>query len=164
MKIVLASTSAVKIDACRKAFGAAAEITGVKVASGVNEQPINDETVQGAFNRIAAARVVMPGADIYVSIENGIFEENGKYIDRPVITVAKGAGTPEVIYGDGVEFPAVAVDEARKRGFDTWTAGKVMQEQGIVKQHDDPHLDLSGKSRAEYLVDALKKAAAKLAL
>jgi non-canonical (house-cleaning) NTP pyrophosphatase len=164
MKIVLASTSAVKIDACRKAFGAAADITGVKVPSCVNEQPMDTETLQGAFNRIAAARAAMPGADVYVSIENGIFEENGKYIDRPVIAVAKGAGAPEVTYGDGVEFPAASVEETRKRGFDTWTVGKVMQEQGIVAQHDDPHLTLSGKSRADYLAEAVVKAAAKLSL
>lgn len=164
MKVVVASTSAVKIDACRKAFGAAAGIVGVKVQSGVNEQPMNDETVQGAFNRIAAARAAMPGADVYVSIENGIFEENGKYIDRPVIAVARGTGTPEVTYGEGVEFPAASVEETRKRGFDTWTVGKIMQEQGIVTQHDDPHGDLSGKPRAVYLADAVKSAAKKLSI
>src|SRR5262245_40109358 len=126
MKIVLASTSAVKLDACRAAFGEAAEIVTVKAPSGVNEQPMNDETVTGAFNRIAAAQKLSPGADLYVSIENGIFEESGHFIDRPVIVAARGTGAPEVTYGEGVEFPKDSVEEARKRGFDTWTVGKIM--------------------------------------
>jgi non-canonical (house-cleaning) NTP pyrophosphatase len=162
MKIVLASTSAVKLEACRAAFGDAAEIVTVKAPSGVNEQPMDDETVTGAFNRIAAAKTMAPGADLYVSIENGIFDEKGHFIDRPVVVVSRGSGDPQVTYGDGVEFPKDSVDEARRRGLDKWTVGKVMAEQGIVKQHDDPHLSLSGKSRTEYLRATVKAAAAKV--
>lgn len=162
MKIVLASTSAVKLEALRAAFGASAEIVTLKAPSGVNEQPLNAETLTGAFNRIGAAREAVPDADLYVSIENGIFEEEGRFIDKPVVTVAKAQGAPEVTYGEGVEFPRGSVEEARRRGFDQWTVGKVMQEQGLVRQHDDPHLDLSGKSRAEYIRDAVVAAAKKL--
>jgi non-canonical (house-cleaning) NTP pyrophosphatase len=162
MKIVLASTSAVKLAACRAAFGDAAEIVTVKAASGVNEQPVGGETLTGAFNRISAAKAAIPGADLYVSIENGIFEEEGRYIDRPVVTVSTAKGAPQVTYGEGVEFPKDSVEEAGRRGFGIWTVGKVMQEQGLVRQHDDPHLDLSGKSRAVYLADAVKAAAGRL--
>jgi hypothetical protein len=52
--------------------------------------------------------------------------------------------------------------EAKRRGFDTWTVGKVMEEQGLIRQHDDPHLDLSGTSRAVYLADAVRVAAARV--
>ena len=162
MKIVLASPSAVKLEACRAAFGDDAEIVTVKAPSGVNEQPMNGETVTGAFNRIAAAKQMAPGADLYVSIENGVFEEDGHCIDRPVVVVSRGQGDPQVTYGDGVEFPKESVDEARRRGFDKWTVGKIMEEQGIVRQHDDPHLSLSGKSRAEYLRATVRAAAAKV--
>jgi non-canonical (house-cleaning) NTP pyrophosphatase len=162
MKIVLASTSAVKVEACRAAFGEEAEIVTVKAPSGVNEQPVNDETVAGAFNRIAAAKEMSPGADLYVSIENGIFDEDGHFVDRPVVVVSREKGEAEVTFGDGVEFPKDSVDEARRRGFDKWTVGKVMAEQGVVKQHDDPHLSLSGKPRAEYLRATVKAAARKV--
>ncbi len=158
MKVVLASTSAVKLEACRAAFGLEAEIITVKAPSGVNEQPLNDETLTGAFNRIAAAKQLAPGADVYVSIENGIFEEEGRYIDRPVIVVARGACENHITYGEGVEFPKGSVEETRRRGFDTCTVGRVMQEQGLVRQHDDPHRDLGGKSRAEYITAAMRKA------
>ena len=54
------------------------------------------------------------------------------------------------------------MEEARSRGFDTWTVGRVMQEKGIVKKHDDPHLDLSGRSRVEYMDEAVQRAARSL--
>jgi non-canonical (house-cleaning) NTP pyrophosphatase len=157
VKIVLASTSAV-----RAAFGDAADIVTIKAPSGVNEQPMNSETVTGAFNRIAIAKAQVPGADLYVSIENGIFDEQGHCIDRPVVVVSREMGDAQVTYGEGVEFPKDSVDETRRRGFDKWTVGKVMEEQGIVKKHDDPHLSLSGKSRVEYLRATVKAAAAKV--
>jgi 3'(2'), 5'-bisphosphate nucleotidase len=161
-KIVLASTSPVKIEAVRQAFGAATEIIAVKVPSGVSDQPMNEETLTGAFNRLARAQEQVPDADLYVAIENGIFEEKGRYIDRPAIAMATRDGAPQVTLGEGVEFPDAAVNEARRRGFATCTPGQVMQEQGIVKDHTDPHKDLTGKSRAEYLKETVKKAAATL--
>lgn len=164
MKIVLASTSAVKISACNKAFAGMTgiNIVTVKVPSGIAAQPMSDETLRGAFNRIENARIAIPNADLYVSIENGIFEENGDYVDRAVVVIAKKNGMPKITYSDGVIFPRKCVEEARNRGFDTWTVGKVMQEQGVVSQHDDPHKDLSGKSRIEYINDAMRSAVSAL--
>lgn len=164
MKIVLASTSAVKIAACRAAFGEAHEIVPVKVSSGVAEQPMNQETLTGAFNRIRGARAAVPGADIYISIENGVFEEDRKYIDRAVVTLAVGDAKPQTFYSDGVEFPADCVEIARARGFNEWTVGKIMEERGVVAKHDDPHATLSGKSRTAYINDVLKAAVGSLKL
>ncbi len=158
MRIVLASTSAVKLSACREAFGNAVEIIAVKAKSGVSEQPMNAETLSGAFNRLRDAQQQVPDADIYISVENGIFEENGRFIDRPVIAIARKGVAPAATFGEGVEFPKASVEEARLRGFDKWTVGQVMQETGVVKQHDDPHLDIAGKSRKNFLVDAIKAA------
>lgn len=166
MKIVLASTSAVKVNACKKAFAgiADAEIVTIKASSGIADQPVGDETLQGALNRIAFARASVPDADLYVSIENGIFEERGGYVDRAVVVIAKENETPSVTKSDGVTFPRESVEEARKRGFDTWTVGKIMEEQGIVTQHDDPHKDLSGRSRIAYIDDAMREAVLALEL
>ena len=166
MKIVLASTSPVKVNACKKAFAdiAGAEIIPVKAASGVAEQPLNDETLTGAFNRIRAVQRQITDADLYVSIENGLFEENGSFIDRAVVVIAAKGRPPAIAFSEGVEFPKASVEETRKRGFDKWTAGKVMQEQGIIRQHDDPHADLGGKSRAAYIDDAMRAAVSALKL
>ena len=158
MRIVLASTSTVKLSACREAFGNAADIIVVKASSGISEQPMNTETLTGAFNRLRDAKRQVPDADLYISVENGIFEENGKFIDRPVIVISRNRDAPETTFGEGVEFPKECVEETRARGFDKWTVGKIMQEKGLVKEHDDPHLDLAGKSRKSLLVAAIKQA------
>lgn len=159
MKIALASKSELKLQACRRAFAhvADAEFVAVAVNSGVNEQPLNGETIQGAFNRVCALRGQVQDADAYVSIENGLFQEGGKFIDRPVVMIENARGQGLTMWGAGVAFPTEYVLEAQSRGFDQWTVGKVMQEAGIIKQHDDPHIDLSGRSRAAYIDDVLNR-------
>lgn len=152
-KIVLASTSALKIEACRRAFPGF-EIVPLKVPSGVNEQPIGDETLRGAVNRIDAARAAAPSADYYMAIENGLFQEGSAYVDRAVVMVESAEGIRCCTTSDGVAFPTEYVDEARRRGFDKWTVGRVMEEKGVVQKHDDPHKCLSGRSRVEYLDEA----------
>ncbi len=108
---------------------------------------------------LLSARQEAPDADSWVSIENGIFEENGHYIDRAVVAVMNRDGQISISYSDGVEFPVDALEETRKRGFDKWTVGKIMQEMGLVKDHADPHADLPPyKPRAAYLAEALGKA------
>lgn len=158
LKIVLASTSAVKLDACRRAFGPEVDIVTVKVPSGVSEQPMDQETLQGAHNRIAAARVEVPGADFYVAIESGVFDEGTAFVDRALVVLEHQTGLRYHTVSDGVIFPDAAVEEARRRGLDKWTVGKVMAEQGTVVSHDDPHLTLAGRSRAEYLYEAVRRA------
>ena len=111
-----------------------------------------------ARNRLDHAKKLSPGADYYVSIENGLFEEKGLYIDRAVVTVMDGKDRVKTMYSDGVEFPKDSVEETRRRGFDKWTVGKVMQEQGVVREHNDPHLTLSKKSRAAYIDETVQKA------
>lgn len=161
MKIVLASTSAIKIAACQQAFPGA-EIVPVKVPSGVNEQPMDLETLQGAHNRLAAAREVVPDADFYVAIENGVFDEGSAYVDRALVVVEHREGLRYNTTSEGVVFPDAAVDEARRRGLETWTVGKVMQEMGIVEKHDDPHLSPSGRSRSDLIAAAVLNAARSL--
>lgn len=165
MKVVLASTSELKEQACRAVFAKVSgfELQTVKVPSGVSEQPFNEETRQGAFNRMAAACVAVPGADLYIGIENGIFEEKGRYIDRAVVVLTDMKGKDVFALSAGVEFPADCVEEAQRRGFDKVTVGQVMAEKGIVRHHDDPHADLSSHNRAYYLRQGLRRALKTLA-
>jgi len=159
MKLVLGSKSAVKVQAAEAAladFSANVELVPVKASSGAPEQPVGAETSQGAKNRMASAQELCPDGDFFLAIENGIFEEHGKWVDRAVVTCQSADGQQYFIaHSDGVEFPAQAVEATRQRGFQEWTVGKVMAEMGIVQQHDDPHLELAGKSRAAYLQEAI---------
>lgn len=78
MNIVVASRNPVKIDAVRQAFAsqfssATLNLIPIDVESGVNDQPASDqETRQGARNRVEEARRVQPDADYWVGLEGGI--------------------------------------------------------------------------------------------
>ncbi|MCG3760201.1 non-canonical purine NTP phosphatase [Vibrio cincinnatiensis] len=79
--VIVASLNPAKINAVKSAFhdvfpDQAFHFQGVSVASGVSPQPMNDnETKQGARNRVSNAEQAIPDADYYVSLEAGI--ENG---------------------------------------------------------------------------------------
>ncbi len=77
MKLVVASKNPVKVQASKKAFEdvfkTQIELIGLDVASGVSDQPKSDkESLQGAANRLEAARQEITDADYYVAIEAGI--------------------------------------------------------------------------------------------
>ena len=160
--LVLTSRSAVKIAAVEQALADLGwnkvAIIALKAASGVNEQPLGEETLRGADNRIRSAKQTYPDADIFVSIENGLFLEGDDYVDRAVVVVEDAKGQRLVTYSEGVVFPTVYVLEAQRRGFATTTVGQVMAEYGVVEHHDDPHLTLAKKSRTAFLVETTRTA------
>ncbi|PIT93904.1 inosine/xanthosine triphosphatase [Candidatus Falkowbacteria bacterium CG10_big_fil_rev_8_21_14_0_10_43_11] len=75
MKIIVGSTNPVKIDAVREIikeydFLAGAEVSGVKVASEISEQPLSlEEIIQGAINR---AKKAWQDCEYSVGIESGL--------------------------------------------------------------------------------------------
>lgn len=82
MKIVVASTNPVKIEAARvgfsQVFGDSIEMIGISTPSGVSDQPMtDDETHRGAKNRALNARHAYPDADYWVGLEGGIEEHLG---------------------------------------------------------------------------------------
>ncbi|MEM6512105.1 MAG: inosine/xanthosine triphosphatase [Pseudomonadota bacterium] len=78
MKVVVSSANPVKLAATRQAFeqtfpDTAIDIESCTVASGVSDQPMNDEeTRRGAINRAQAARQAVADADYWVGLEGGI--------------------------------------------------------------------------------------------
>lgn len=161
-KIAVASNSVIKIQACKDAFTKAAmsnvsniEIKGYDIASSVSAQPVGDETIAGATNRLLALKKQVHDADIYVSIENGLFMSNGIWFDIPIIAVSTSYCPLTVIFGNGMALAPKIVREAKDKGFDTTTIGMVLHEWGHVDDPQDPHKCLAGKSRAKYIEDAL---------
>lgn len=75
--IVVASKNPVKVKAALQGFEEmfpqqTFTATGISVPSGVNDQPLgDDETYQGAWNRVQAAKAAQPDADYWVGIEGG---------------------------------------------------------------------------------------------
>ncbi|WP_261882609.1 inosine/xanthosine triphosphatase [Vibrio pelagius] len=76
--VIIASLNPAKISAVKSAFEAAFPqqefgFKGVSVASGVADQPMSDqETYQGAVNRVHNAIQAIPDSDFYVGLEAGI--------------------------------------------------------------------------------------------
>ncbi|AKQ47508.1 inositol monophosphatase [Rufibacter radiotolerans] len=77
-KIVVASTNPVKVRAAlaglqRMFPGQEFLAEGISVPSGVADQPMSDqETLQGALNRVQRAREKQPEADFWVGLEGGV--------------------------------------------------------------------------------------------
>ena len=76
--VIIASLNPAKISAVKSAFLSAFPDTefdfkGISVPSGVADQPMsNDETYQGAVNRVYNTIQAQPNADFYVGLEAGI--------------------------------------------------------------------------------------------
>ncbi len=160
MHIIVGTTSALKVQAVQAVFKDDT-VTGVKTNSGVPEQPIEAETEIGARHRLGEARRLMPDADMYIGIENGIFHEDGHYVDKAIVVIENKDGEQQLACSLGVVFPEEYFLEAQRIGFDKITVGQVMFDAGRVKAKDDPHADLGDKtSRVVFLTDTISTALA----
>ncbi|MDX2137051.1 MAG: inosine/xanthosine triphosphatase [Chloroflexota bacterium] len=97
MKVVVASTNPVKLEAARRGFVAmfpndALDLHGVNVPSGVSDQPMSErETRDGAAQRAANARIHTPDADYWVGIEGGISDTDGEMLAFAWVVILSGA-------------------------------------------------------------------------
>jgi non-canonical (house-cleaning) NTP pyrophosphatase/adenine/guanine phosphoribosyltransferase-like PRPP-binding protein len=160
IKIVVASEGAIKIDAVKQAAkeffldqNSVFEVIGVNTVSDVAEQPFNEETEKGATNRLAHAERLIPSADMYIAIENGIFESGKQFFDKAVIKMKTKTGCAITESSQSVEFPAQYVEEAKTIGFDKTTVGSCMLKAGIIKDAKDPHADLGDKRSRSIILD-----------
>lgn len=101
IKVVVASTNPVKIQAVQEAFtpffNNSFEVEGFEVSSGIKEQPLSDqETFIGASNRVDNLKKKYPGADFYIGIEGGVDLFGGNYFH--------GFGWVYILSGDKVSF------------------------------------------------------------
>lgn len=155
------SENALKINSVINAYNKVeinARVSGYTADSKIGEQPVNEDTLIGARNRIISLKKEVFGLDRIISIENGIFLEEGKWIDRAVVVLYVPKSKQEIIeYSKGVEFPRKYVDMARELGFQTTTVGEVMEKEGFVTNKKDPHLSISGISREIYLEETVLK-------
>ena len=106
LRIAVASGNPVKrratLEAVRVALGHDdVEAVVVEVDSGVPEQPLGDvETLTGARNRAAAARAILPDADLWVGLEGGVVERDGTLECLAWVVVLGFGPTGELIKGE----------------------------------------------------------------
>ena len=159
-QIIVGSANALKIQAVRDALsriGIQAKVDGIDAISNVSEQPFDSETKIGALNRALYCQSQYPEAFFWIGIENGLFETEATAEgapDKAVVLALFPDGQSFFKFSEGVIFPRVYIEEAKKIGFDKITVGQVMVNAGFVKNAKDPHSSL-GKARQVILTEAL---------
>ena len=145
-RVYMSTESALKHDAVAHALeriGIVADVDGVKLDSGVNEQPLSiDETYLGAKNRHDALRQLDVEADYLATVESGlhrVHKELGMYGCVVVILERKG-DTPHVGFSIDIEYPAEVLEVVPSVYADV---GVWAQEAHGAKEKD-PYLYLTG--------------------
>lgn len=131
MKILVGSENPVKLEAVKDAFifyFDKVEVIGIKVPSGVPDQPINDETLRGAENRAAILKELNKterlDADFFIGVEGGIVEKYGRWFAFGGMCIMDIKGNKSFGTSAHFELP----DEVTKRLLEREELGEVMDE------------------------------------
>lgn len=122
--LAVGSENPVKVEAARRAFGRFVpdvRAEGVAVASGVPEQPFDDEGPEGAIARASAALKACPEAGLGVGIEAALETENptGETLDVQTCAVVDRQGRVTLGQGPGFAYPPAvlaAIEEGESVG------------------------------------------------
>jgi inosine/xanthosine triphosphatase len=92
-KVIIASMNPVKIEVARRSFAAVFpdgqfEFIGIQSESGVPDQPMEEETRQGAENRLHYIKEHQPDADFWISQEGGLRREKDRMYEQACIMVS----------------------------------------------------------------------------
>lgn len=144
------------------------------VSSDVSDQPINDETATGAWNRLDALLVQHhresdaepfnpPDADaphLFLAIENGLrLLEDGSAVDFVVVVTQYGK-----VRASTTEDCCVVPRRILQQRGDGESWGQVAARLGLAMDHADPHAspDFGGVSRVLYVKKAIMSTISKL--
>ena len=130
MKAIIGTMNPGKIEGAKKALEAFyddVEVLGYKAESEVGDQPVSEETLQGARNRalntMKYAKDNKVDADYFMGIESGIIELYGTwYIANAAVVIDKD-GYESIGYGPIFPVPNKYVDEIIRSDF-----GHVMEQ------------------------------------
>lgn len=131
MKVLIATKNKAKIEGARRAFEKIfkqVEIEGVSVSSDVSEQPINQETLQGAKNRVENLKRFALDNDIsdiefFVSIESGLVDVYGNWMIVNFAVVENKSGLISVSTSPAFPVPERLIGKIKNVGL-----GDVMDE------------------------------------
>ena len=118
MKIIMGTKNPGKIEGAKKAFEKYFEdinIEGIAVNSEVSDQPVNEEIVQGAKNRVKNlkkyAKENQIEADYYISSEAGITNLLGEWVDINCAVIESKDGLQSIGTSQGFPIPDKYVNE-----------------------------------------------------
>lgn len=159
-KVIIASENPVKVSVAKRAFLAVFpdeqfEFVAVKSESGVPDQPMNEETKSGAYNRLSFIKEKFPHADYWISQEGGVFREGKSLCNRAWIMVTDESEFVGISSTPHFYLPKNIVESIDK-GLDLSEAGDIFfatsntgQASGVVGHLTDGCID-----REEYYLQA----------
>ena len=115
LRVHVGSDNPVKLRAVRRVLGDVFErvkVSAVTVATGVPEQPVDQQAPVGAMNR---ARAALTDADFGVGIEAGLLWDAsvGDYLDVQYCAVVDRAGCVTLGHGPGFEYPPGVIERVK---------------------------------------------------
>ena len=119
MKVAVGSENPVKLQAVASAFkkvwpGKTWKVEGVKVVSGVSDQPMSDEeSIRGAKNR-AKRSIKAVKADFGVGLEGGVHKIGKKWFDCGWIVVVDKKGRMGIGSSARMETPQIMIKMVKK--------------------------------------------------
>ena len=128
MKILMGTKNPGKIEWAKQAFEKYfenVEVVGIPVSSNVGNQPINEEIIRGAKNRVKNLREYaienQIKADFYISSEAGITNLLGEWIDINAVVIEDSKGYQSIGTSQGFPIPDKYINEIKETEL-----GKVM--------------------------------------
>lgn len=163
--VYISSESPVKHTAVGRGFrkaGLPVRTLGLKVASGVNEQPQTiEETYEGAMNRHRAlkAAVGAKAADYYVTIESGLhpLHQDHNVFGNSVIIIEKDGDDPQAGIDVDIEFPKSMTDKVPSTYPDIGVL--VQQEFGSELKDPYPFITNGQLTRSKIIEEAIFRVA-----
>ena len=120
MKILIGTKNPGKIEGAKQAFEKYfknVEIEGIPVDSNVGDQPINEEILQGAKNRVKNLKEYAENnnikSDFYISSEAGITDSLGEWIDINAVVVEDSKEFQSIGTSQGFPIPDKYIDEIK---------------------------------------------------
>ena len=151
--VYMGTTSSIKhrvISRAMRKVGIPVRVEGIKVESGVSEQPLTiDETREGALNRLVKLRKLSIPADYYASIESGlhsIHKDHSLFGVNVVVIEPIGKG-PKVGIGLEIETPKEMLDQIPSIYPDLGEL--VKHKYGAIEKDPIPYLTNNFRTRQE---------------
>lgn len=144
--VYMSTESTLKHLAVARGFrraGLPVRVEGVKVESGVSEQPLSfEETLRGALERFDNLRRLGKQAEYLVSVESGLCQPvaGGQTYGAEAIVIQHGDGDPFTFLGQGIIYPQEMLDKVPSQYPDLGVL--VQQEYGVAEK--DPVTYITG--------------------
>ena len=117
MKVLIGTKNPGKIESAKRAFEhyfEDVEVIGIKAASDVSEQPVGQETLQGAKNRVNNlmnfAQENNISADYFVAVESGITQDLGFWSITNIAVIKNALGETGIGASESFPVPNKYVD------------------------------------------------------